>query len=193
MGMLVSRLSSLVHTFFFFLFSLPPVLTHTPSPTSSLSHTLTHSHIFSHTLTHTHTLSHTLNQKKFSPSVLVFPSSSRKTTNTNTNKDSHVFQEISTLQEESLRKWLSQMGFNVPVTDARSSSSSSRSSSDSTVTSDPLRNGTLLCAVVQMLDPGTFLIVFFTTKIWAHKISILSLHLSLCHGLFFFILFFSFF
>ena len=63
---------------------------------------------------------------------------------------SFVFQEISTLQEEALRKWLSQMGFDVPYGETVPGNSSA---GERIVTQDPLRNGTLLCALVQMLDP----------------------------------------
>jgi hypothetical protein len=66
----------------------------------------------------------------------VFPaSSSRKTKANKANKanDGYVFQEISTMQEDALRKWLSQMGFDVP--------SDGNNSTDNMVTKDPLRNG----------------------------------------------------
>ena len=53
---------------------------------------------------------------------------------------------MSTLQEEALRKWLQRMGFEVPTPGSSASSSVA-------VTEDPLRNGTLLVALVQMLDP----------------------------------------
>lgn len=58
-----------------------------------------------------------------------------------------MFQNVSTLQEEALRKWLQQMGFEVPTP------GTSASSSSVSIVDDPLRNGTLLVALVQMLDP----------------------------------------
>ena len=91
--------------------------------------------------------------KYYRPAVLVFPASSTRKHNAHKNNKSgtlnesngYIFQEISTMQEEALRKWLSQMGFDVP--------SGGNDSIDTMVTKDPLRNGTLLCSLVQMLDP----------------------------------------
>jgi hypothetical protein len=90
--------------------------------------------------------------------VLVFPASQRRRRVSTSGKTrggvdkksftsgAFIFQDVSTLQEDALRKWLQRMGFEVPTPGSSASSSVA-------VTEDPLRNGTLLVALVQMLDP----------------------------------------
>ena len=81
------------------------------------------------------------------PNVLVLQQSNskRKDGNTDMPDVQYTFQEVSASQEKELRRWLMQMGFTIP--------SYKRKGSPLSITKDPLRNGTTLCALVEMLDP----------------------------------------
>jgi len=84
------------------------------------------------------------------PNVLIFhPSKTQNKTSNGGNMTDvqYTFQEVSGDQERVLRSWLMQMGFTVPEYKRNSNSS------PLSITKDPIRNGTLLCALVQMLDP----------------------------------------
>jgi hypothetical protein len=81
--------------------------------------------------------------KHVEPAVLVFhaPMGNRPVAS----DAQYAFQDISAEQEGALRTWLKQMGFGVPP--------GGKNGSPLPITNDPLRNGTLLCALVQILDP----------------------------------------
>ena len=81
------------------------------------------------------------------PNVLVFHQGNRKKKDGNMTDVQYTFQEVNFEQERELRSWLMQMGFTVPSYKRNSNSS------PLSITKDSLRNGTLLCALVQMLDP----------------------------------------
>ena len=82
--------------------------------------------------------------RKIDPAILVFHASKGNAKGSAPDSQ-YAFQGIGVEQEEVLRTWLKQMGFTVPP--------SNNAGSPLSITKDPLRNGTVMCALVQILDP----------------------------------------